>query len=228
MSSTYTRAQIVTDALSLAGRSMELKGSCAQWLNYFLLHIGTTFRFPELRKVGTPGTLAIGQQTAALPADLGNGMADQGMLFGPDMKPLEEKSYQEFAQNIGFFQPNTGNGRPLQYMVDLQAGVFRFNRAADQAYAFTPVYYMAPPLPAVDSTGDLTKLWLDNDMIAVQGLIWVIYQFTGDEREDKQAALVEKLLIKWERSRVMMGGPSRVMPSPARFKNVKFGGTLGP
>lgn len=228
MSSTVSRGQIVTDALALAGRSSELKQSANSWLNYFLTHVGITFRFPELRKVGTPGTLSIGTQTAALPADLGAGMDKLGMLFGPDMKPLDEKSYEEFAYNNGFFQTNTGNGRPVQYMVDKEAGVFRFNRAADTAYPFTPVYFKTPPTVPTDGSSDNQKVWIDNDLIAIQGLIWMIYQFTEDAREDKQGVLVEKLLMEWKRELVKMGGVSRVLPSPARFKNVRLGGNFGP
>lgn len=228
MSSVYTRGQIVTDALALAGRSSELRQSCNQWLNYFLIHVSTTFRFPELRKVGSVQTLSLGTQTAALPADFGNGMEKQGMLFGPDMKPLEEKSYEEFAQNYGFFQTGSGNGRPVQYMVDLNAQVFRFNRSADQNYSFTPVYYMACPLLGVDTAFDTSKVWLDNDLLAVEGLKWMIYVYTEDPREDKQGAKVEALINQWKRELVKMGGTSRILLSPARFKNVKFGGTLGP
>lgn len=228
MSSTYTRGQIVTDSLALAGRGMELKQSCNQWLNYFLIHLSTTFRFPELRKVGSAQTLPIGSQTAALPSDFGCGMEKQGMLFGPDMKPLEETSYEEFAQNYGFFQTGTGNGRPVQYFVDREAGVFRFNRVADQAYSFTPVYFKQGPLLATDTSSDSSKIWLDNDLLAVEGLKWMIYVYTEDPREDKQAMKVDKILIEWKRELVKMGGTSRVLPSPSRFKNVKFGGTLGP
>ena len=228
MSSTYSRGQIVIDALALAGRGNELKQSAAQWLNYFLLHVGLTFRFPELRKMGTPSSLAIGSQTAVLPTDLGAGMEKQGMLFGQEMKPIDEVAYEEFAYNMGFFQTNTGNGRPMQYMVDKNAGVFRFNRAADQAYPFTPVYYKMPPVVAPDGSNDAQTVWIDNDLIAVEGLVWFIYKFTEDPREDKQAERVTAIINQWKRELVKLGGTARLQPSPARFKKVNFGGNFGP
>lgn len=228
MPSTSSRGQIVTDALSLAGRSQELKQSCNQWLNYFLRDVGLTFRFPELRKVGSPQTLAIGQSTAALPADFGAGMEKLGMIFGPDNKPLSEMSYEEFANTNGFPVGGAGSGRPYLYIVDLNARVFRFNGVADQAYLFTPTYFTQPPLLDVATSQDSQSVWLDNDMIAVQGLIWMIYQFTDDPREEAQEARVDRMLKKWQRETVKMGGTSRVLLSPARFKTIKFGGFHGP
>lgn len=230
MSSQYSRGQIVSDALSLAGRGMELKSSCNQWLNYSLRDLGLTFRFPELRKTGLSLTLPIGQTTAALPADFGAGMAKMGMIFGPDNKPIEELEYEEFATNQGFPIPNQ-TGRPLRYMVDRNAGVFRFDMTADQAYPLTPTYFMTPPLLNVDTSFDNQPVWLDNDMLAVQMLIWWIYVFKEDDREDKQEMRVMKLLQKWERDRVKLGGSTRILPSPSKFKNTSyrgFGGFMGP
>src|ERR1700758_2368302 len=112
MASAASRAIIVQQALSLAGRSNELKSSCNQWLEFFLRHIGLSFRFPELRKIGSPQTLAIGSATTPLPVDLGIGMEKSGMIFGTDNKPLNEMSYEEFAITNGFPPTGTGNGRP--------------------------------------------------------------------------------------------------------------------
>lgn len=230
MPSQYARGQIVTDALSLAGRSNELKQSCYQWLNYALRDLGLCYRFPELRKVGTAQVLPIGQNTVALPADFGAGMANMGMIFGPDNKPMAEVNDIEFVINQGIPVPNA-TGRPRNYIVDKEAGVFRFNMPADQAYSFTPIYYKNPPLPPVDSSGDTLTLWVSDDMIAVHTLIWWIYVFTEDAREDKQEARVKAMLVKWEREGQKLGGPSRILPSPSRFKNTSytgFGNYTGP
>lgn len=223
MPSTNTRGQIVQDALSLAGRSTELKQSCNQWLNYWLLNIGLTFRFPELRKIGAQSTLAMGSDTAPLPADLGVGMDKQGLLFGPEMRALDEYSYEDFAYNGGFYN-GTPNGRPFFYMVDRQAGVFRFNYRAQQAYPFVPVYFIQPPLLPVATGSDNQSIWLDNDIIAVQGLIQMIYQFMEDPREMAQEQKVTAMLQKWQRETTKMGGQSRVLPSPRFFKHINFGG----
>lgn len=223
MPSQNTRAQIVTDALALAGRSSELKQSAAGWLNYGLRDLGLSLRFPELRKVGAQQTLAMGVATATLPADFGAGMAKMGMIFGPDNRPMEEVSDQEFVINQGIPIPGTV-GRPRRYIVDRDAGVFRFDMAADQAYSFTPIYFKNPPLPPTDASGDTQTVWLDNDMIAVHMLIWWIYVFTEDPREDKQEARVEGMLRKWERQTAKLGGSSRILPSPSRFRNTSFTG----
>lgn len=223
MSSAFSRGQIVTDALSLAGRGSELKQSCNQWLSYALRDLGLTFRFPELRKVGTAQTLSQGSQTVALPTDFGAGMAESGMIFGTDNKPLQEVSYEEFATGRGFPVAGT-SGRPFRYLVDLNAQVFRFDRFADQNYSFTPVYFITPPLQPVDTSSDNLPVWLDNDMLAVHALIWWIYVFTNDEREQVQEARVEKMCLKWMRQTVKMGGTGRLLPSPARFRNSAFRG----
>lgn len=226
MSSSVSRGQIVTDALSLAGRGMELKQSCNQWLNYFLRDVGLTFRFPELRKIGMTQQLAMGQNTASLPTDFGAGMDKYGMIFGPDNKPIEELSFEEFVTTRGFPIPNQ-TGRPQRYMVDLEAGVYRFDNVADQAYSFTPVYFKTPPLLSVDTSSDNQSVWLDNDLINVQGLMWFIYVFTNDEREVVQEQRIERLCNRWKRETVRLGGTSRVLPSPSRFKNTSYGGFGG-
>jgi hypothetical protein len=229
MSSAATRFQIVTDALALAGRGNELRQSANGWLNYSLRDVGLTFRFPELRKFGVLQTLATGANTAPVPSDF-VGMDKSGMIFGPDKKPLNEVSFEEFANNRGFPIPNQ-TGRPYRYMVDQEAGLFRFDNVADQAYTFQPCYFMTPPEVPVNSTGDTMNLWIDNDLIAVHALVWWIYTFTNDEREQIQEQRLERLLTKWKRETVKLGGTSRVMPSPQRFKNttyVGFGGFNGP
>lgn len=227
MSSTYSRGQIVTDALALAGRSSELNAACRQWLNYFLQHIGLTFRFPELRKVGSVQQLSMGTPLASLPTDFGAGMELQGMIFGSDNKPLSEVSYEDFASTNGF-QPTTGTGRPYFYLIDREAGVFRFSTNADQAYSFFPVYFKKPPLLSTDSSDDSKSIWLDNDLLAVEGLMWFIYKFTSDERENSQQMKVEKMINDWKREVVKMGGTGRVQPNPSKFKTIKFGGFQGP
>lgn len=213
----------MTDALSLSGRGQELRGPAAGWLNLFLRHVGITFRFPELRKIGTPQTLAIGTATAPLPADFGAGMEKQGMAFGTNNRPIEEVSFEEFAYRNGFPQL-PASGLPQFYIVDRSAGTFQFSMAADQAYSFTPTYFKQPPLLPVDSTSDTLPVWLDNDLIATEGLIWMIYKFKEDAREDKQAMKVEKMLNDWKRETTKMGGTSRIMPSPSRFKRLNPNG----
>lgn len=228
MASSYPRGQIVSDALALAGRSSELKQSANQWLNYFLLHVGMTFQFPELRKIGATQTLPMGVQVVSLPADMGVGMANRGMIFGPDAKPMDEVSFEQFTMNGGFPTANGGTGRPCSYIVDKNANQFRFDRVADQAYSFTPIYFIKPPLLPVDTSSDSLPIWMDNDMIAVEGLIWFIYKYKEDDRENAQEMRVRNMILEWKRDLVKLGGTSRVTPSPSKFKTVKFGGFNGP
>lgn len=226
MASAYSKIQIIQDALALAGRSSELTQACRQWLNYGLRDLGLTFRFPELRKIGAQQTLAAGSATASLPADFGAGMDKFGMIFGPDNKPLTEVSFEEFATTQGFPIPNS-TGRPLFFLIDKNAGQFRFNMIADQNYNFTPVYFITPPLPTITSSDDTSSVWLDNDQIAVHMLIWWIFVFNKDEREAAQEARLNRMIVKWQRETVRIGGTSRALPSPARFKNTGFTGMGG-
>jgi hypothetical protein len=223
MASAVSRGQIVTDALSLAGRGQELRGPAAGWLNYFLRRIGLTFRFPELRKNGAQQVLSLGLATAPLPSDFGAGMEKLGMAFGINNQPISEYSFEEFAYNNGFPQP-PGTGFSQFYVVDRQAGVFRFNKSADQAYTFTPTYFETPPQVPVDSGSDGLSVWIDNDVIAVEGLVHMIFKFTKDERENAQMQRVEALLNEWKRETTKLGGTSRVMPSPQRFKRMALNG----
>lgn len=230
MPSQYNRGTIVDNALSLAGRSNELKQPCNQWLNFALRDLGLTYRFPELRKIGAQSALPMGQNTVALPTDFGAGMAKMGMIFGPDNKPIEEVNDIEFVINRGIPLPGSV-GRPRRYIVDREAGVFRFDMPADQAYPFTPIYFKNPPLLDVSTSDDTKFIWLDDDMIAVHMLIWWIYVFTEDAREDKQEARVRQMLTRWERETQKLGGTSRILPSPSKFKNTSytgFGNFTGP
>lgn len=229
MASSLNRGQIVQQALTLAGRSTELKQSANIWLNMFLKHVSMTYRFPELRKVGAATSLSIGSSTAPLPSDFGAGMAKSGMVFGSDNKPMDEKDFEDFVVNNGFPPTNnTGSGRPMIYIVDREAGVFRFNMSADTAYPFFPVYFRLPTIPDASTQHDTDSVWISDDIINVEGLKWFIYVFTEDEREMAQEARVDKMLMKWERQVTQTGGVSRIMPSPARFKQTRFRGLLGP
>lgn len=226
MPSSASRSQIVTRALSIAGRGAELRASASDWLNEMLRDWSLDFRYPSLRKVGSPLTLPIGSNTVALPADFGAGMEKQGMLFGQENTRLNEKTPEEFSYLGGFPPSGTSNGRPMYYMVDRNAWVFRFNSAADQAYPFIPIYFQVSTDIDTSAAGDNTKVWVENDRLVTQGLVEMIYQFTGDEREEAQHQKVynpqQGLLAKWQRQVASMGGQNRIMPSPERFKIIRY------
>lgn len=230
MSSSTSRGQIVLDALSLAGRSTELKSAATQWLNYGLRDLGLTFRFPELRKTGSAQTLSAGSNTSPLPSDFGAGMEKSGMLVNDTGKVIEEVSFEDFSINQNSPIQNA-TGSPLRYIVSLESSTFRFDKNADKAYTLIPTYFKTPPLLSTDSSDDSKKIWLDNDAIAVHMLMWWIYIFTEDPREMAQEARVNRMVTRWQRETVKMGGTSRVLPSPARFKNLQyrgFGSLTGP
>lgn len=230
MSSSSTRAYIVTRALTLAGRGVELQSEANAWLNDMLKDWALDFKFPSLRKVLVPSTLNMGSQNAPLPADFGAGFDKQGILFGVENLPMSEKTYEEFAFLKGFPQSGTTTGRPQFFMVDRNGGNIIFNSTADQAYPFQQTYFQLPASMPTDSSGDLLHPWPDNDNITIQGLIERIYQYTGDPRELQQWQKVygpggderEGMFTKWKRELFTMGGTSRVMPSPERFKFVRF------
>jgi hypothetical protein len=226
MSSSSTRAQLVTRALSLAGRGVELQSEANDWLNDMLRDWALDFKFPSLRKVGVSLTLSAGNSTLDLPSDFGAGMEKQGLLLGDEATPLGEKDFQEFTTLGGFPSSSAGSGRPVFYMVDKNAKKFIFNCVADRAYAVKATYYACPDRIPNTAAGDLQSVWPDNDNIVVQGLIERIYQFTNDAREAGQANKVyhpqSGMFTVWKRQLATMGGTSRVQLSPERFKRVRF------
>lgn len=227
MASASTRSQLVTRALTMAGRGVELTSLANELLNDMLRSWALDFRYPSLRKIGSPLTLALGQSTVALPSDFGAGMEKQGMIIGQSNQPIDEKTYEEFAALRGLQNGTITTGRPSMYMVDKVGENFLFNSTADQAYALTPTYFYVPANLPTDASGDNQKVWVDNDEIVVEGLIHKIFQFKEDVREEVQFNKlyhpVQGLLMKWQKQVGVIGGTGRIMPSPSKFKTIRFG-----
>lgn len=217
MPSKSTRYQIIVRALTLAGRDIRLRDQCAEWLNDMLRAWAFEYKYPTLRKIGTPITLSIGSCEANLPDDFGAG--SDNVLFGDSRIPIYEKSVDEFVADGGFVQVNQGSGTPSFYMVDREAAKFRFNQIANKDYQFIPVYYKNPdPIP-VDSASDTEKVWMENDKLVVEGLIECIYQYTGDVRELAQAQKVIALRDAYRRGVVPVGGGvNKITLSRTAFK----------
>lgn len=217
MSSTGTRLEIVQRAVKLAGRGAELHQLAKELLNDLCKSWSLEYKHPDLKKVGTAITLSAGSSTAALPDDLGAGM--ESLLFGSENIPLDEKTMDEFVDLGGFPQSSSATGRPSFYSVDKEAGLFRFNRSADSGYSFTPIYYKVAPTIPYSSAGDNTKIWIDDDKLAIQGLIELLYQYLGDVREESQGIRVERMKASWRRGSVPMGGGgSRIKLASDKFK----------
>lgn len=217
MASASTRSDIVLRALKLAGRGVELRALAIDLLNDMLRQWSREHKYPELKKVGSALSLAQGSQTSALPADFGAGI--DNLVFGPEGSPLDEVDMDDFIARGGMsIQPGT-TGRPTCYTVDKNAGVFRFDRPADQAYNFTPIYYQVAPRLPTDSTGDNLNVFHSNDALVVQGLVEAIYQYTVDDREFTQHQKVEAMQAADRRGTVAMtGGPNRIKLS-SKFRN---------
>lgn len=219
MASSITRYEIVIEALTLAGRSVELRGSAEGWLNRLLRKMAGEYKYPELRKQGDEITLSSGSQTAALPTDFGAG--SDSMLFGDERRPIYERMPDEFYQDGGV-QPtaNGATGRPNFYIIDREAGVFRFNCIADRDYAFIPIYFKMPPnIATPDEDGDDEYPWFSDDETLIQGLIWKIYQYTGDMRAKEQEQTFKRHLAEYRQGSVPPGGGvSRILPSRQRFR----------
>lgn len=222
MASSLTRSKLVQLAVGKAGRGSELYSTASDLLNIMLRHWAITYRFPNLRKVGAQQTLNTGSTTVALPADFGAGMDKEGMIFGTEAIPLSEKTVEEFAFSGGWPPNAAGSSRPIFYIVDREAGVFRFNCTADQAYPFTPVYYKVPADIPTDSSGDNTHPWVDSDQLVIEGLVAAIYAWKEDEREFAQEKRVDRLMEQYRKGLMPMGGNQRIMLSPERFKTVRF------
>lgn len=222
MASSATRYQIVTRALTRAGRGVELRGIAEEMLNDLLRMIAGDYKFPELRKQGAEITLAAGSQTASLPSDFGAGM--DSMLFGDERKLMLEKMPDEFYQNGGV-QPalNGATGRPNFYIVDKEAGLFRFNTISDKAYSFIPIYFKMPPdIATPDQDGDDEYPWFSDNETLIQGLILSIYQYTSDVREQVQEAKFERYMGKYKQGSVPPGGGvSRILPARSRFRKLR-------
>lgn len=217
MPSKTTRLAIITRALKLAGRDMSLRTLAEELLNDVLRDEAFSYKYPDLRKTGTPITLLSGASTASLPSDIGAG--SDNLLFGPEATPMYEVSMDEFVFKRGFPSSTQNSSRPTYYCIDSDAAVFKFNCVADQNYSFIPVYYYVPDDIALGTSGDSSTVWIKNDLLAVQMLVEYLYQYLGDPREIVQAQRVEALRFKFRRGTVPMGGGStRVLLARNRFK----------
>jgi hypothetical protein len=217
MASQLSRIEIVRQAVALAGRGSEMYPTARTLLNTILRSLALRAKHPALRKTGTEITLAAGSTTVELPSDFGAG--SDHLIFGSDRKPIFELGSDEFVDRGGFPSNSAGNGRPTAYIVDLNAGVYRFNVAADQAYGFIPIYFCVPEAIDEDSNGDTEKPWYRNDETLVEGLLWRLYTYLQDVREDTQKAKFEQAVAADLRGSVPMnGGVSRIRLNPARFR----------
>lgn len=217
MSSKSTRSKIVDRALKLAGRGNELKSLANELLNDVLRDWALEYKYPSLRKVGSTVTLAAQSTTVSLPSDYGAGM-DQ-LLIGDDKRPLDEMTMDDFTNKGGFPSASAGTGMPTLYYVDREAGLIRFNNSADQAYVVTPIYYKVPDPIDTSAAGDNVLPWFDNDGVLIQGLIQLIYQYKGDEREFLQEQRVERMKASTRRGLIpIAGGSNRVGLARSRFR----------
>ena len=225
MSSASTRIEIVQRAVKQAGRSAELHAHAKELLNDLLRYCAITKRYKTLRKVGSSLTLSSGSSTAPLPSDFGS--ATENLLFGTEKLSLTEFEMDDFIERGGFPQDSTTNSRPSFYMTDTEAGVWRFNTSADQAYSFIPVYYKLPANLSVDQSADQEKIWYENDEAIIEGLIWKIYGYTDDAREFTQEQRWERLDAEYRRGTLpIQGGAARLRLSSATFRprrNVRTG-----
>lgn len=217
MPASDTRYNIVVRALQQSGRGMELAAQTKDLLNDLLEDWALGTKWPLLKRTGPAQTLAAGSTTATLPTDFGAGMDD--MPFGNENIPLDYVEAEEFSSMYGFPSSTASNGRPRFYTVDLDAGVFRFNCAADQNYPFIPIYFRLPSRIPTDQTGDNTKPWFPNTKLIIEGLIESIYQFKEDEREFEQHKKVRDLMEQFKLGQVPL--KARVTLNRSVFPRVR-------
>jgi hypothetical protein len=217
MASEKTRLAIVQLAVAQAGRGPELYDHAKELLNLRLRSWAFESKYNQLRKIGTQITLSAGQITATLPTDFGFGM--ENLLFGAEALPMEELELDEFIARGGFPHASATNGRPTFYTLDKNAGVIRFNTTADQDYPMTPIYYYAPDSISLQSSGDVQKVWFDDEYTLIQALIEDIYQFVSDDREMFQGQKTEAKKAEFKRgTKAMSGGTPTIRLSGSWFK----------
>jgi hypothetical protein len=218
MSSSLGRLEIVEAAVKQAGRSAEFYAHGKLLLRALLRDLALKNRYRCLRKVWGEQTLSVGASSAAFPSDMGPSV--EALLFGPERRPLQELDLSDFVQAYGF-QPTTQQAaRPSAFMMDKEAGVFRFNSFADTAYAFTPIGFKVPADLSLDDADDLAKLWYENDLAIIHGLVWMIFQYTDDAREVSQKNLFDKLDGEYRRgSQPIQSGGQRLKLSTTSFRS---------
>lgn len=217
MGSSLGRLEIVEAAVKQAGRSAEFHAHGKLLLSALLRDLALKHRYRCLRKVWTAQTLAAGDRTAAFPTDMG--VAIESLLFGTEKTPIQELDLVDFVQAQGFQPTTQAAGRPAAFMLDREAGVFRFNATADVSYAFTPIGFKLPVDLALSDADDATKLWYESDLAIIAGLTWMIYQYTDDAREVSQKNLFDKLDSEYRRGTMpLQSGGQRLRLSSTSFR----------
>lgn len=198
MESSLTRQQIVEQALVRAGRDVGLRPLAEVMLNTMLRAWAQHYKFPILRKVGETITLAAGTNSIPIPSDFGAGL---DVMLSPTGLPITEKSMEDFIAANGFAGIS---GEPSAMVTDQNAMLFRFNYAPQSNYVVRPIYFRMPADYATpdDVEADNSKLWFPDDEVVIQGLMHLIYQYNGDQREFSQAQLVEAMQGKYARGSV--------------------------
>lgn len=212
-----TRIQVVEAAVKQAGRGPEMNAQAKILLNALLRSQALSNKYRCLRKVGSALTLSIGTSSVALPVDFGAGA--EMLLFGDEKKEMLELDTVEFARNNGFPIAGQAAGRPTFFYSDTADQLFRFNAVADTAYSFIPIYYRVPENLSLDDADDPDRLWYEDDHAIIQGLIWMIYQYTDDVREPGQFKLFDQLDAKYRRGTMPKSGASqRLQLSSGAFR----------
>lgn len=222
MPSSLSRYDIVVEALTRAGRGIELRSLAEGMLNRMLRQWAFEYKYPELRKIAAVSALVSGANSAQLPADFGAGV--EKLSLGSDQQsfaPLTEMAADDFFQ---LYQPTDvnqrGAGAPTTFYVDRSNNQLFFNAFTDRSYAVSLIYYAVPAdIEIGSSLGDQSKVWMSDDELVIQGLIAKIYQYNQDIREKEQVMYVEALKNSYRRGTVPSGaGTNRIRLSRRRFR----------
>lgn len=216
MPSASTRIEIVQRAVKQAGRSAEIYAHAKELLNDLLRGCAYNNRYKILKKVGAQLVLPAGSDTLALPVDFG--AATDSLIFDDTALPLIEFELDDFVERGGFQRVGVSSNRPSFFMTDTNARLWRFGSVADKNYTFTPVYFVVPENIPVEQSSDQEKVWYENDEAIINGLIWKIFGYTDDVREQAQKAVWEQKDAEYRRgTSPIQAGSTKLRLSRASF-----------
>jgi hypothetical protein len=217
MPSSLTRQVLVETAAKQAGRSAEIYAHSKLLLNNLLRANALQRRYRVLKKVGTAITLPQGSDTAVLPEDFG--AAFESLNPENSRNPLIEFEMDDFIERGGMFRSGSSTGEPLFYTVDREASLIRFNCPANKNFSYIPVYYKLPAPYALDSSADNTKVWYEDDLTLIEGLMAYIFQYTDDQRHIEQLQKFDVLDSKYRAgTQPIQGGSSKIRLASSTFR----------
>lgn len=186
-----TRAQMMAEALNLAGLSADFYGLARVWINTIIETQARDFDWDFYAKTASDTTLVPGTLSYSVPADFckpnGNMYLIQNSQRGPEIRVVD-------AQTFNLYKTGTGSGAPRMAMIVTSMGAsgptqaVHFDQVSSQTNtAFRMPYFRMPTALSTSDSDDTKVPDFLNQNFLIEEIIKYAFKYRDDERYGQQA-----------------------------------------